>query len=57
VEKKFNVKKKEATEKKNVVHMFRPLTLEARFYHMIWAFGDYIHVSNVEEHLQNVTMV
>lgn len=37
--------------------MSKPLTLEGRFYHVIWAFGNYIHVSNVEEHLQNVTMV
>jgi hypothetical protein len=50
------VKKGEAIEK-NVVHISMPLTLEARSYHVIWAFGNYIHVSNVEEHLQHVTMV
>jgi hypothetical protein len=37
--------------------MSMPLTLEARSYHVIWAFGNYIHVSNVEEHSQHVTMV
>jgi len=35
---------------KNVVHLSMPPTCEARSYRSMWAFGNHIRVSSVEEH-------
>ncbi len=39
------------TIEKDVLHMSMPPTLEARLYQTMFAFGNQIHVSSVEEHL------
>ncbi len=37
--------------KKDVVHISKPPTLEAKSYQVMWAFGYHIHVSSVGKHL------
>jgi hypothetical protein len=47
------VKEGEPIEK-DVVHSLMPLAFEAKSYQTMWAFGNHLHVSSVEEHLTMV---
>jgi hypothetical protein len=44
------IKERDIIEK-DVVHLSMSPTLEVRSYRAMWAFGNHIHVSSVEEHL------
>jgi hypothetical protein len=44
------VKEGEPIEK-DVVHLSMPPTFKAKCYQTMWALGNHLHVSSVEEHL------